>query len=95
MFRSFSSISGLSLGRPCSLVLCSRTEVLKFLRDSYADGLTIQIWNYYNTYALEKGRAELKKILDRSTITFKTKPESYVNAIVEGNPLDCVVTAEP
>jgi len=68
-------------------------EVLKFLRDSYADGLTIQIWNYYNTYALERGRAELKKILDRSTITFKTKPENYVNAIVEGNPLDCVVTA--
>lgn len=72
-------------------------EVLKFLRNSYADGLTIEIWNYYNEYTLEQGRAELKKLLDQSTISFSTKPARYVNAITlihgEPSPLDCVVTA--
>lgn len=69
--------------------------VLKYLRDSYADGLTIQVWNYYNEYALAQGRMELKKMLDKSIITFQSKPDRYVNAIVEDNPLDCVVTANP
>ena len=70
-------------------------EVLKFLRKNYADGLTIQIWNYYNDYAVALGRNGLKEMLDKSTISFTHQPDRYVNAIVEGNPLDCVVTAEP
>ena len=70
-------------------------EVLKFLRKNYADGLTIQIWNYYNEYAVALGRNGLKEMLDKSTISFTHQPDRYVNAIVEGNPLDCVVTAEP
>ena len=70
-------------------------EALTFLRNTYADGLTIEIWNYYNEYAVAQGRTELKGMLDRSTVNFTKQPGRYVNAIVEGNPLDCVVTANP
>ena len=70
-------------------------EVLTFLRNTYADGLTIEIWNYYNEYAVALGRTGLKEMLDRSTVRFTKQPDRYVNAIVEGNPLDCVVTAIP
>ena len=70
-------------------------EALTFLRNTYADGLTIEIWNYYNEYAVAQGRTRLKGMLDRSTISFTKQPGRYVNAIVEGNPLDCVVTANP
>lgn len=70
-------------------------EVLTFLRNTYADGLTIEIWNYYNEYAVTLGRDGLKEMLDKSTVSFTRQPDRYVNAIVAGNPLDCVVTAEP
>ena len=70
-------------------------EALTFLRNTYADGLTIEIWNYYNEYAVAQGRTRLKEMLDRSTISFTKQPGRYVNAIVEDNPLDCVVTASP
>lgn len=70
--------------------------ILKFLRDTYSDGLTIEVWNYYNDYAVTQGREELKKMLDRSTVTFTAAPGRYVNAFArdgEGrNPLDCAVT---
>ena len=71
-------------------------EVLKYLRETYSDGLTIEVWNYYNDYAVEQGRNELKKMLDKSTVKFTTDPQQYVNAFAKvddvKNPLDCVVT---
>ena len=70
-------------------------EVLTFLRNTYADGLTIEIWNYYNEYAVTLGRDGLKEMLDKSTVSFTKQPDRYVNAIVKGNPLDCIVTAKP
>lgn len=70
-------------------------EVLKYLRNTYADGLTIEVWNYFNDYAVERGRAELKKMLDKSTITFSGEPGQYINSFGKvgsgKNPLDCTV----
>lgn len=72
-------------------------EVLKYLRDTYADGLTIEVWNYYNANAVAQGRDVLKQMLDQSTVTFTRDPDRYVNAFAklgEGqrNELDCTVT---
>jgi hypothetical protein len=73
-----------------------RPEVLTYLRNNYADGLTIQIWNYYNDYAVKKGRNALKKMLDKSTVNFTATPDKYINAFArvndKKNQLDCEVT---
>ena len=72
------------------------SAILKYLRQTYADGLTVEVWNYYNAYAVSRGRDELKQMLDRSTISFTTAPGRYVNAFARlgeaKNPLDCTVT---
>lgn len=73
-----------------------RPEVLTYLRNNYADGLTIQIWNYYNDYAVKQGRDALKEMLDKSTVSFTTAPDKYINAFARvddtKNPLDCKVS---
>ncbi|MBR1809321.1 MAG: hypothetical protein IJ776_08040 [Paludibacteraceae bacterium] len=65
--------------------------VLNYCRDTYQDGITFEIWNYYHDIL----RTDLQEILNRSTITFTASPGRYVNAygVVEGdvNPLDCQV----
>ena len=71
-------------------------QVLKYLRSNYSDGLTIEVWNYYNDYAVSRGREVLKTMLDGSTVTFTAAPGRYVNAFGRvgeaRNPLDCTVT---
>ena len=70
-------------------------QVLKYLRSNYSDGLTIEVWNYYNDYAVSRGREVLKTMLDGSTVTFTAEPGRYVNAFGRvgeaRNPLDCTV----
>ena len=69
---------------------------MTYLRNNYADGLTIQIWNYYNDYAVKQGRDALKEMLDKSTVSFTTAPDKYINAFARvddtKNPLDCKVS---
>lgn len=68
-------------------------EVLEFLRTNYGDGVTFEVWNYYQNSCT---REELKVMLDLSTITFTNEPEKYINAFakLDGavNPLDCTVS---
>ena len=68
-------------------------DVLKYLRTNYYDGITFEVWNYYKDNIT---RAELKTMLDASTITFTADPGRYVNAFArlndEQNPWDCKVT---
>ena len=68
-------------------------EVLKYLRTNYGDGVTFEVWNYYQS---GRTREELKVLLDRSTITFANEPAKYINAFAKlngaVNPLDCTVT---
>ena len=68
-------------------------DVLRYLRRNYGDGITFEVWNYYNATAT---RELLKPLLDKSEVTFKNEPRLYINAFakVNGviNPLDCTVT---
>ena len=67
-------------------------DVLKYLRTTYGDGITFEVWNYFNDSIT---RETLKPYLDKSTVTFITDTKRYVNAfaIVDGavNPWDCKV----
>lgn len=69
------------------------SEVLKYLRTNYGDGITFEIWNYYNTSAT---RNQLMQLLDMSTISFTNNPPQYINAFAKvgeaKNPLDCAVS---
>ena len=68
-------------------------DVLKYLREQYSDGITFEIWNYYNNSIT---REALKPMLDNTTISFTTDPGRYVNAFAKLNNIknawDCVVT---
>ena len=68
-------------------------EVLRYLRSTYYDGITFEVWNYYKQNTT---RTALQALLDQSTINFISDPGKYINAFgkVNGskNPLDCVVT---
>ena len=57
-------------------------EVLNYLNNNYGDGVTFEVWNYYNKYVsnVETTRTALKVELDKSTIAFTTTPAKYTNA---------------
>lgn len=53
-------------------------EVIDYCRETYNDGITFEVWNYFNGVLT---KAELLKLLKRSTVKFLDKiPELYVNA---------------
>lgn len=62
--------------------------VIDFCRETYNDGITFEIWNYFNDPDMILGDSklplsieELKKYLDQATVRFINKvPEAYVNA---------------
>ena len=71
-------------------------KVLEYLRNVYGDGITFEVYNYYNT-ALT--REKLIEYLNKATIEFTdNQPKSYINTIKDTNvdadnrKLDCVVT---
>lgn len=53
------------------------SSILKYLRNTYQDGLTFEIRNYYNVASLDSLTAELSK----STITFVNNPAYYIQAV--------------
>ena len=55
-------------------------DVLKYLRENYNDGLTFEVWNYFNSTIT---RPQLKTLLDQSTVTFTANPGTYVNAFAK------------
>ena len=62
-------------------------EVLKYLRDTYGDGLTFEINSYFATERVDASgnkvavtRDEIQKMLNRSTISFTNTPKFYLNA---------------
>lgn len=80
-------------------------DVLKYLRNTYGDGLTFEINNYFATERLDENgnkvkvtRDELQAMLNNTTISFTQTPKFYLNAfgILKDtgiiNPLDCTVT---
>lgn len=58
-------------------------SVIDYLAEEYKDGITFEIWNYYNT---ETTRADLQTILNGSTVEFiggDDNVDYYVNAFNE------------
>ena len=64
---------------------------LDYLQYTYHDGITFEVWNYFNSEIVNKEnptesipvtRADLKPMFDQSTVTFTAsdKPSQYVNA---------------
>ncbi len=80
-------------------------DVLKYLRNTYNDGLTFEITSYFNTKRVDANgntvavtREELQAMLNRTTISFTNTPAFYLNAFgvlkdtQTVNPNDCFVT---
>ena len=83
-------------------------EVLKACRTAFDDGLTFEVYNYYNYNILDEDgqitgtvtRDKIKSYLNQATVTFLNSgyPRAYINAFnvldgqTEANPLDCKVT---
>lgn len=80
-------------------------DVLKYLRNTYNDGLTFEITSYFNTKRVDANgntvavtREELQAMLNRTTISFTHTPAFYLNAfgVLKDtqtiNPNDCFVT---
>lgn len=80
-------------------------DVLKYLRNTYGDGLTFEINSYFNTKRVDANgntvaitREELQDMLNRTTISFVKTPKFYLNAFgvlkdtQTVNPYDCFVT---
>lgn len=78
-------------------------DVLKYLRNTYGDGLTFEINSYFATERLDASgkkvavtRDEIQEMLNRSTISFTKTPKFYLNAFGVINnviiPNDCNVT---
>ncbi len=72
-------------------------KVLQYCRNTYGDGITFEVWNYFNIEKLT--RAQLIEKLNLSTIEFTdNQPKKYENTKVDdnvdanGNKLDCTVT---
>lgn len=67
-------------------------DVLKYCRETYGDGITFEVRNYYND-ALS--RTDIQKKLNQSTISFTNAPQTYYYAFGywEGSidPLACSV----
>lgn len=53
------------------------SAILEYLRNTYQDGLTFEIRNYYNVTSLDSLATELSK----STITFVNNPAYYIQAV--------------
>ena len=79
--------------------------VLKYLRNTYNDGLTFEITSYFNTKRVDANgnmvavtRDGLQAMLNRTTISFTRTPAFYLNAFgvlkdtQTVNPNDCFVT---
>ena len=60
------------------------TELFQYLQETYGDGITFEIWNYYND---ESTLDELKEKLDKATIDFigNVLPDFFINAFGEEN----------
>lgn len=64
--------------------------VIEYCRENFNDGITFEVWNYYNdpekTEGLPVSMEELKTYLDRATVTFLDHiPGSYINAFGSAN----------
>lgn len=76
-------------------------DVIDYCRENYGDGITFEVWNYFNDpeklkeAGIEKGisLSKLHEYLNQATIEFLDYiPEYYVNAFAEEDGNDCTVS---
>lgn len=71
------------------------TELMDYLQENYGDGITFEIWNYYDE---ESTLEQLKGYLDKTTISFiGGLPDYFINAFGKVNyeeGKDCTVSLE-
>lgn len=64
------------------------SNVLKYLRGTYGDGMTFEVWNYFKSNVVDEDgnlvetfdRTKLQEKLNTSTVAFTSDPGQYVNA---------------
>lgn len=69
-------------------------DVIGYCQEHYGDGITFEVWNYFNETVL---RDELLNLLNLATVRFlDSEPDSYINAFTDAggrrNPDDCTVS---
>lgn len=74
----------------------NNNELMDYLQQNYGDGITFEIWNYYDEETTLEG---LKVYLDKATIDFigTTLPDYFINAFGKANyeeGKDCTVRLE-
>lgn len=64
--------------------LANNTALMEYLQENYGDGITFEIWNYYDE---DSTLGELKEWLDQATIEFigSVLPDYFINAFGEEN----------
>lgn len=63
-------------------------SVINYLKETYGDGITFEVWNYYNSSITDEAgnvtevtRDQLQTLLNNSTVTFlDADPSQYINA---------------
>lgn len=63
-------------------------SVINYLKETYGDGITFEVWNYYNSSitdeagnAVDVTRDQLQTLLNNSTVSFlDADPSQYINA---------------
>ena len=77
-------------------------ELINKLYGLTGDGLTFEIWNYYNPETTELNKEVIQVYLNKSTVKFlDNDPSMYINAYyfdddhTDVNPWDCSVTPSP
>ncbi len=63
-------------------------SVINYLKETYGDGITFEVWNYYNSSITDEAgnvtdvtRDQLQALLNNSTVTFlDADPSQYINA---------------
>lgn len=55
-------------------------DVLAYTEENYKDGLTFEVWNYYNQTATRDG---IKELADESEVTLTSTPGFYINGFNE------------
>ena len=52
-------------------------NVIDYCNQTYGDGVTFEVWNYYNETTV---RDDIKAVCDKATVTFSKNPDTYINA---------------
>ncbi|MCH5227241.1 MAG: hypothetical protein J1F16_05430 [Muribaculaceae bacterium] len=60
-------------------------DVIDYCREEYGDGITFEVWNYFNSELIDRDSLRKELLTNNSTIKFiENCPDLYVNAFFDG-----------